>query len=126
MNMSRLPREHRTVRARRSATAALAVVVGTVLVIGASSAVAGSAGGPDKPGKEHWNKKAGKLPPTQGGAKADVTPEKAQALTLDRNGLAAMLAGAPAEAQQGAKQDSIVISLPDPSGSFQRFAVRPV
>ncbi len=123
MNMSRLPREHRTVRARRSATAALAVVVGTVLVIGASSAVAGSAGGPDKPGKEHWNKKAGKLPPTQGGAKADVTPEKAQALTLDRNGLAAMLAGAPAEAQQGAKQDSIVISLPDPSGSFQSFAV---
>ena len=80
MSTRLFPHGHRTVRARRGASTALAIVIGLALVVGASSAVAGSAGGPEKPGKEHWKALGTKLPPTKDGAKADVKAEKAQAL----------------------------------------------
>jgi hypothetical protein len=99
-------------RGRRLATAVLAAVLGTVLVVAGSSA---AGGGPDKPGKDLWKHVAGKLPATHDGARAEVTAAGAQGLTLDRSGLEGLLPAASA---------TTVVSLPDPAGGFQRFALQ--
>ena len=108
-------------RRARGATP-LTIVVGAavaiLLMLGSGAAIAGSGNGPDKPGKDHWHTLGTKLPASPNGAKADVQLTSAEAVTLDRDGLASMLAGAQPDG--GA---ALVVSLPDPSGSFQRFSL---
>ena len=114
MTFSSWPR--RQARRTHGSTIALAVVVAAMLVLGAGAAAAGSGNGPDKPGKEHWKQLGTKVPPSQSGSKADIAPEQAEAVELDRAGLAAMLAPASDQA--------VVVALPDPNGGFQRFSLR--
>ena len=46
-----------------------------------------------------------------------------QTLTLDRAGMAALLASAPAERSVAGKTHPLVIALPAPNGKFQRFKI---
>jgi hypothetical protein len=92
-------------------------VAGVLLALGASGAIAQSGNGPDKPGREHWKQLGTKLPPAKSGERPDVATTRAEAVELDRGGLASMLAGAP----DSAGGDQLVVSLPDPTGGFQRF-----
>ena len=85
MTFSPWPR--RQARRTHGSTIALAVVAAAMLVLGAGAAAAGSDNGPDKPGKEHWKQLGTKVPPSQSGAKADVAPQQAEAVELDRAGL---------------------------------------
>lgn len=57
------------------------------------------------------------------GAKAAVSAKKLRAMTLDRSSIAAMVAGAPMEFTEAARSNPVVLSLPAPDGSFQRFAI---
>jgi Metallo-peptidase family M12B Reprolysin-like len=50
-----------------------------------------------------------------------LRPARSQARTLDRSGMAALLAHAPREFTSAARQRPLVIELPDPKGGFQRF-----
>ena len=56
-------------------------------------------------------------------ASAAALPRRFHAATLDRAGLAQMLARAPHERAQSAKQSEVIISLPHPEGGYQRFRV---
>jgi hypothetical protein len=114
MTFSPWPR--RKAHGTHGSTVALAVVAAAMLVLGAGAAAAGSGNGPVKPGKEHWKQLGKQVPASPSGAKADVAPEQAEAVELDRAGLAAMLAPAASQA--------VIVSLPDPNGGFQRFSVR--
>jgi trimeric autotransporter adhesin len=57
------------------------------------------------------------------GARSVVQASKLRALTLDRSSIAAMVAGAPMERTDAARSNPVVLSLPDPDGKFQRFAI---
>lgn len=56
------------------------------------------------------------------GTALTVRAVKARTITLDRLSMGAMLQAAPME-RSGARAAPLVISLPDPSGAYQRFAV---
>jgi subtilisin-like proprotein convertase family protein len=58
-----------------------------------------------------------------GGDVAWIRPRGGQRLELDAAGIAALLAQAPAEFTPGAETAPLVISLPDPTGQLQQFAV---
>ncbi len=57
------------------------------------------------------------------GAQLSVQPSRFRAATLDRTSLTALVAGAPMERTQAARQTPLVIALPDPNGGFQRFSI---
>jgi trimeric autotransporter adhesin len=57
------------------------------------------------------------------GAEAEVQALRFRAATLDRNSMAGALAAAPLEDSQAARQNPVVVALPDPAGGFQRFAI---
>jgi trimeric autotransporter adhesin len=57
------------------------------------------------------------------GTEPAITPERFRALTLDEVSLRGALAGAPREFTEAARQNPLVLVLPAPDGSFQRFAV---
>lgn len=57
------------------------------------------------------------------GAQLSVQPSRFRAATLDRTSLTALVAGAPMERSQAARQTPLVIALPDPNGGFQRFSI---
>ncbi|MEO5734587.1 MAG: hypothetical protein ABIN96_02505, partial [Rubrivivax sp.] len=57
------------------------------------------------------------------GAQPSVQPTRARSLTLDRAAIAAIAAAAPAERSTAARSNPLVVSLPDPAGGFQRFAI---
>ncbi|MET0334732.1 MAG: M12 family metallo-peptidase, partial [Rhizobacter sp.] len=57
------------------------------------------------------------------GAQVSVRASKFRAATLDRASMAGLLAAAPMEFTDAARRGALVVSLPDPSGGFQRFAV---
>ena len=56
-------------------------------------------------------------------ASAPALPRRYHAATLDRAGMAQLLARAPHEKAQSAKQSDLIISLPHPEGGYQRFRV---
>jgi len=56
-------------------------------------------------------------------AAAPALPRKYHAATLDRAGLAQLLAHAPHEKVQSAKESDTIIALPHPEGGYQRFRV---
>ncbi len=100
---------------RRISATAIVVALGAVLVWAVPSG-ASLGHGSKKPGKNLWSHVTGKVPATHDGAKLDVRPDKQRAFTLDQNGLGSLL-------DAGAGARSAVVALPDPSGSFQRFAL---
>ena len=57
------------------------------------------------------------------GTRSLVKATQLRALTLDRSSIAAMVAGAPMERTDAARLNPVVLSLPAPDGSFQRFAI---
>lgn len=57
------------------------------------------------------------------GAERVLSASRFRGLTLDRASLAGLLQSAPAEASAAARQNPLVIALPDPAGGFQRFQV---
>ncbi len=57
------------------------------------------------------------------GAEVEVQALRYRATTLDRTSMAGALAAAPLEDSQASRQNPVVVSLPDPAGGFQRFAV---
>ncbi|KPF48707.1 hypothetical protein IP87_12040 [beta proteobacterium AAP121] len=58
-----------------------------------------------------------------GGAAVAVKATKMRTVTLDRLSLAGLLQAAPAERSSAARQNPLVMVLPDPAGGFQRFSV---
>ena len=100
---------------RRISATAIVVALGAVLVWAVPSG-ASLGHGSNKPGKNLWSHVTGKVPATHDGAKLDVRPDKQRAFTLDQNGLGSLL-------DAGAGARSAVVSLPDPTGGFQRFAL---
>jgi hypothetical protein len=78
--------------------------------------------------RDVWQRQSGRSAAAARGGDSDgdrgtLRPLKAQALGLDRGGMAALLAGAPREFTNAAKQRPLVIELPDPDGKFQRFTL---
>ena len=63
-------------------------------------------------------------PPALEGVRVGVHAKKFRTLTLDTAPLRAVLAGAPRERTDAAVESPLVISLPAPDGSFQRFALQ--
>jgi hypothetical protein len=57
------------------------------------------------------------------GAERVLPANRFRALTLDSASLAGLLQSAPAEASAAARQNPLIIALPDPAGGFQRFRV---
>jgi len=76
------------------------------------------------PSRALWLDMKGAAPATSAkGAHRSVQPTKMRALTLDRSSIAAMVATAPMEFTAAARSNPVVLSLPDPDGNFQRFAI---
>ena len=82
----------------------------------AAGAAAGS-------GQNLWQSVGGTPPPARPGAQPAVNPVFFQSYTLYRDGMAALLATAPAEGSEAARENPLVLSLPNPCGDFERFAV---
>ncbi len=57
------------------------------------------------------------------GAERAIQPTRFRSLNLDSTSLSSALASAPREFTEAARQSPVVIALPAPDGSFQRFAV---
>jgi len=100
---------------RRVATLLTTIAAAVLVAVVAGSSSAGSGPGPDKPGKDLWKHVEHALPAAKDGVRADVQAEKLTAFELDRQGIDALL-------DTSAKT---VVSLPDPTGAFQRFEVEP-
>src|SRR5215471_5784175 len=101
---------------------AIALAIVAILVIGAGSA-AGSAQSRARPGKVDWHGLGVRLPLAHANARPNMKLLRAKAFRLDRGGLARLLRTAPAFTKRPSAQKSIVVSLPDPRGAFQRFAI---
>ena len=90
----------------------------------AQSALAPSAVAAAHPSRGYWLDARGTPAATSAtGAKPSLQLQRLRASTLDRRSLAALAATAPMERSQASRQSPLVISLPDPSGGYQRFAV---
>ena len=101
----------------------LAIVAASAIVAAVGSSAAGSAGPAGRPGKAFWNRIAGKPAVKPNAARPDVSPTKLRAFSLNRSGLAGVLGTAPRPAAKASQQRDVVVSLPDPAGRFQRFAL---
>jgi hypothetical protein len=89
-----------------------------------TSAQRSASAGAAHPSKAFWQDLKGTPSlQSQRGEEAALRLNNFRALTLDRASLAGLLAAAPMERTQAARQAPLVLSLPDPSGSFQRFTV---
>ncbi len=75
-------------------------------------------------GRELWSRQSGKATASLAGSgKGEIRPLRSQGLSLDRSGLASLLAGAPMERTAAGRQRPLIVDLPDPKGGFQRFAL---
>lgn len=82
--------------------------------------IAGAASGS---GQNLWQPVADVPPPARAGAQPAVNPVHFQSYTLDRRGMAVLLATAPNEQSDAAREQPLVLTLPNPCGQFERFAV---
>ena len=82
----------------------------------------GAAGAANGQGKNLWQHVPGTPPPAKANAQPAVNPRHSVSYTLHRGGMHVLLATAPKEHGQGPKKP-LVLSLPDPCGDFQDFAV---
>ncbi|GGM61544.1 hypothetical protein GCM10011608_53330 [Micromonospora sonchi] len=88
-----------------------------MLPILAAPSPAGAAPAADGP----WRKVDGKPAATKSGRKAAIEAKRLSAYTLDRVGIKGLLDKAPTENRRALRQQSQVVSLPAPDGTFQRF-----
>src|SRR6185295_3804939 len=81
-------------------------------------------GASEHPSRTFWQDNNGTPPAfSSRGARPAMHPHRFRAAALDRQRLAASIAGAPHERSRAAREQPLVISLPDPDGGFQRFTV---
>ena len=71
-----------------------------------------------------WKQVGGRPAATHQGKKPQLRPDKFRSFTLDRAGMSSALSKAQHERKPGA--DAIVVSLPAPNGTFQRFELCPL
>lgn len=96
-----------------------------VTLAGAVPFSADSASAADDSSKGLWQPVRGNaLAPSSDNPRPAVRPNRFRAYTLSRGGMASLLAGAPRERSRAARERPLVLSLPAPGGSFQRFAVQ--
>ncbi len=116
----------RQVRRRRR----LASVVSVVLVLGFLPVlmVSGSASADEPQAKSathgHWKQLAGKPAKVKNGHEAEIVAEGAPTYSLDRSSMESTLEDAPQEDTKAAAVDPLVVSLPAPDGTMQRFALQ--
>ncbi|MDP3612582.1 MAG: hypothetical protein Q8R98_12070, partial [Rubrivivax sp.] len=76
------------------------------------------------PSTAFWRDAGAQLAATSSrGTAPAVRASRLRATTLDRLSMAAQLASAPMEGSTAARQSPLVIALPSPDGSFQRFQI---
>ena len=68
----------------------------------------------DAPGQDLWLPVAGTPSPARPDAQPAISPVRFQAYTLNRDGMAALLATAPLEFSPAARTDPLVLALPNP------------
>jgi hypothetical protein len=93
-------------------------------VAAAGSSASGSGSATDRTGKDLWQAEgsAPALSPT--GTKPDLKIADPETYTLDDGGLAGLLGRVPDAPEVGAgSARTLTVSLPDPNGKFQRFAI---
>jgi hypothetical protein len=83
-----------------------------------------SQGAPNGSGKDLWQHAAGTPSPARAGAQPAIKARRVDTYTLNRRGMAALLATAPNEHSQAARRNPLVLSLPTPRGGFESFAVQ--
>jgi hypothetical protein len=106
-------------KARRQALAgAIFGLVLTAVLAAALPAAAGHSARHATVGQDVWHK-LGKVSPAQTGLQAQIRPNRFRAFTLDRASMRTRLAAAAAASTNG----QLVLSLPAPNGSFQRFVL---
>ena len=117
----------RQVRRRRR----LASVVSAVLVLGVVPVlmISGSASAEEQAPQSaaahgHWKQLSGKPAKTKNGHQAEIAAEGAPTYSLDRSGMESTLEDAPQEDTTAAAVDPLVVSLPAPDGTMQRFALQ--
>jgi trimeric autotransporter adhesin len=126
-SLSSLPRARWTRRARAVVCLALAVMGGGLAATATAqterSAVVSNAAAAH-PTRAFWlDMKASPAARSAAGSEIEVQALRFRAATLDRLSMVGALAAAPLEDGQTARQAPVVVSLPDPAGGFQRFAV---
>ena len=115
---------------RRKKSARLATLIGLVLAVAASATVVGAGNVTRQtvlPVDVHnttsfWTRAA--KPVATPGRTVAVHAARFRSLTLDTAALSSVLALAPAENTLRAETSPLVVSLPAPNGSFQRFALQ--
>ncbi len=74
-------------------------------------------------GKDLWQHVAGTPAPARAAAQPEIKPVRFASYTLNRAGLAALLATVPLENSQAARAKPLVLSVPNPHGDFVDFVV---
>lgn len=75
-------------------------------------------------GENLWSRLDGTLSLGRPNAQPEIKPVRFTPYTLDRDGLAALLVMAPQEFSQAARDNPLILSLPNPRGEFENFAVQ--
>ncbi len=75
-------------------------------------------------GNAVWQPVSGTPRPARASAQPEIKPVRFAAYTLDRSGMAALLASAPMENSLVARTKPLVLSLPTPLGKLENFAVQ--
>ncbi|HEX5540484.1 MAG TPA: M12 family metallo-peptidase [Micromonospora sp.] len=102
----------------RIASLVVAAMAAALLPVLALSSTASAE--PAQPGGP-WRKVEGRPAATKNDRKAAIHAKRFSAFTLDRQRLKGELAKAPREQKRGLRQQRLVVSLPAPDGSLQRF-----
>ena len=107
----------------RVAGAMVSVMVMVALCLPVATSAAGI--GTSKVGaRDAWQPLAGVLPVSRAGHARGVNPTHYRAFTLNRGQITGLLAGAPGEAAvRTLRQAGLVLTLPAPDGTYQRFAM---
>ena len=74
-------------------------------------------------GKDLWQPVVGTPASAHSGAQPEIKPVRFAAYTLNRAGMAALLTAAPLENSLAAHQSPLVLSLPNPHGELEDFAI---
>src|SRR5262245_11366277 len=99
----------------------LAAVAAVLLCAALLPSIPAAAAPPPQP-KGLWQRIGGTPAATHGGHRADVHAKRLATYTLDRPGMKTILGTAPHEnARRRAAAAPLVVSLPTPTGGFERF-----
>src|SRR6188472_1823905 len=100
----------------------LGLIFATALA--ALAAAPGASGAPAARSAAAWHLTDRVAAPAKSAVQPAVQPDRFQALTLDRSALEQVLAEVPGSRVRGAPAGALTISLPTPTGTFERFAVQ--